>query len=255
MLSYQHAYHAGNPADLHKHLVLAELLAILTRKTRGISYLETHAGRGRYDLSAEESLKTGEAAEGISALTLPDCPLASALQTTRAQFGETAYPGSPLIAQTLLRAQDRLHLMELHPAEFKALRRHLRSDNTSVHHRDGYEGVLSLSPPKPRKGLVLVDPSYEIKTEYAQVAEFTHKLMAKWPEATMVLWYPILPAGQHLELISGLKLKFTRHEVGFSLKNGEGMTGSGLVLVNAPYGTADVLNRVPDMTDNLIKKI
>jgi len=255
MLSYQHGYHAGNPADLHKHLALAGLLTLLTRKARGISYMETHAGRGLYDLRAPEALKTGEAAEGIEAVDLPDCPLKFALDSTRARFGSHSYPGSPLIAQTLLREQDLLHLMELHPAEHKALRRALKSGNTAVHHRDGYEGVLSLSPPKPRKGLVLVDPSYEIKTEYAQVAEFTHKLMAKWPEATMVLWYPILPAGQHMELISGLKLKFTRHEVGFALKNGEGMTGSGLVLVNAPYGTAEVLNRVPEMTGNLIRKI
>jgi len=255
MLSYQHAYHAGNPADLHKHLVLAELLALLTRKARGISYMETHAGRGRYDLSAPESLKTGEAAEGIEAITLPDCPLATALQTTRARFGESAYPGSPLIAQTLLRAQDRLHLMELHPAEFGALRRALRTENTNVHHRDGYEGILSLSPPKPRKGLVLVDPSYEVKTEYEQVAEFTHKLMAKWPEATVMIWYPILPAGRHAELISALKLNFIRHEVGFALKDGEGMTGSGLLLVNAPYGSADILKRIPAMTGNLISKI
>ena len=194
MLSYQHSYHAGNPADLHKHLVLGELLALLTRKARGISYMETHAGRGRYDLSATESVKTGEAAEGIEALTLPDCPLRHALETTRRHFGEDAYPGSPLIAQTLLRPQDRLHLMELHPAEHKVLRRYLKSDNTAVHHRDGYEGVLSLSPPKPRKGLVLIDPSYEVKTEYAQVAEFVHKLMIKWPEATVMIWYPVLAA-------------------------------------------------------------
>ncbi len=241
MLSYQHAYHAGNPADLHKHLVLAELLTLLTRKPRGISYMETHAGRGLYDLSTPESLKTGEAAEGIQALTLPDSPLATAVQTTRRHFGESAYPGSPLIAQTLLRDQDRLHLMELHPAEFGALRRALRSPTTAVHKRDGYEGVLSLSPPKPRKGLVLIDPSYEIKTEYGQVADFTHKLMAKWPEATVMIWYPILPAGRHEELIAGLKLKVLRHEVSFALKDGEGMTGSGLALVNAPYGAEKCL--------------
>jgi 23S rRNA (adenine2030-N6)-methyltransferase len=241
MLSYQHAYHAGNPADLHKHLVLAGLLGLLTRKARGLSYMETHAGRGRYDLTAPEALKTGEAAEGIGALTLPDCPLATALHSTRARFGSAAYPGSPLIAQTLLRSQDRLHLMELHPAEFRALRRHLRSDNTHVHHRDGYEGVLALSPPRPRKGLVLVDPSYEVKTEYGQVAGFTHKLMAKWPEATVMIWYPILPAGRHQELVAALKLKFLRHEVRFDLKDGEGMTGSGLVLVNAPYGAEKCL--------------
>ncbi|MBL1435003.1 MAG: 23S rRNA (adenine(2030)-N(6))-methyltransferase RlmJ [Rhodobacteraceae bacterium] len=253
MLSYQHAYHAGNPADLHKHLVLAELLALLTRKSRGISYMETHAGRGRYDLSSPESLKTGEAAEGIEALTLPDCPLATALKTTRARFGDSAYPGSPLIAQTLLREQDRLHLMELHPAEFGALRRALRTDNTAVHKHDGYEGILSLSPPKPRKGLVLIDPSYEVKTEYEQVAEFTHKLMAKWPEASIMIWYPILPAGRHEELVSGLKLKFLRHEVSFNLKDGEGMTGSGLLLVNAAYGAEACLKQAVKLAKPLLR--
>ena len=243
MLSYQHGYHAGNPADLHKHLALAELLTLLTRKARGISYMETHAGRGLYDLRAPEALKTGEAAEGIEAVDLPDCPLKFALDSTRARFGSHSYPGSPLIAQTLLREQDHLHLMELHPAEHKALRRALKSGNTAVHHRDGYEGVLSLSPPKPRKGLVLVDPSYEVKTEYAQVADFTHKLMVKWPEATVMIWYPILPATRHEELLAGLKLKYLRHEVGFDLKEGQGMTGSGLVLVNAPYGAEYCLSR------------
>ena len=253
MLSYQHGYHAGNPADLHKHLVLAELLTLLTRKARGISYMETHAGRGLYDLGAPESLKTGEAAEGIEALDLPDCPLKTVLDTVRNGFGPAAYPGSPLIAQTLLRAQDRLHLMELHPAEYGALRKALRNDTTAVHKRDGNEGVMSLSPPKPRKGLVLIDPSYEIKTEYEQVADFTHKLMAKWPEATVMIWYPILPAGRHEALINGLKLKCLRHEVSFDLKDGEGMTGSGLVLVNAPYGAEKCLAEAVKLAHPILK--
>ena len=253
MLSYQHSYHAGNPADLHKHIVLAELLALLTRKARGISYMETHAGRGRYDLSAPESVQTGEAAEGIEALTLPDCPLLNALETTRRHFGEAAYPGSPLIAQTLLRAQDQLHLMELHPAEFRALRQNLRAKNTAIHKRDGYEGVLALSPPKPRKGLVLVDPSYEVKTEYAQVADFTLKLVAKWPEATVMIWYPILPAGRHEELIEGMRIKYLRDEVSFDLKDGKGMTGSGLLLVNAPFGAEKCFIKALDLARPILK--
>jgi len=253
MLSYQHSYHAGNPADLHKHLVLAEILGLLTRKSRGISYMETHAGRGRYDLGAAESLKTGEAAEGIEALTLPDCGLASVLKTTRARFGDAAYPGSPLIAQTLLRPQDRLHLMELHPAEYRALRLNLRAENTAIHKRDGYEGVLALSPPKPRKGLVLVDPSYEVKTEYIQAADFTRQLMAKWPEATVLLWYPLLPAARHTDLIDNLKLPYYRHEVGFSLKDGQGMTGSGLLLVNAPYGAESAFKKAVELARPLLK--
>ena len=181
MLSYQHAFHAGNPADLHKHFVLAGLLAQLTRKPRPISYMEPHAGRGLYDLSAPEAQKTGEAALGIARVTLPDGPYAQALAATRAQHGENTYPGSPLIAQTLLRDADQLHLMELHPAEHAALRRNLMGANTHIHHRSGPEGVLALSPPKPRRGLVLVDPSYEVKTEYESTAAFARALVAKWP--------------------------------------------------------------------------
>jgi len=253
MLSYQHSYHAGNPADLHKHLVLAELLTLLTRKARGISYLETHAGRGLYDLGTAEALKTGEALEGIQALTLPDCPLETALNATRARYGSNAYPGSPLIAQTLLRPQDQLHLMELHPAEYRALRLNLRTENTAIHKRDGYEGVLALSPPKPRRGLVLVDPSYEVKTEYAQAAEFTRQLMAKWPEATVLLWYPLLPAARHVELIDNLKLPYYRHEVGFALKDGQGMTGSGLLLVNGPYGAEKAFKKAVELARPLLR--
>ncbi|MHA1128680.1 MAG: 23S rRNA (adenine(2030)-N(6))-methyltransferase RlmJ, partial [Alphaproteobacteria bacterium] len=170
MLSYQHAYHAGGPADLHKHIALAELLALLTRKPRGITYMETHAGRGLYDLSSVEAMKTGEAKDGIAKIDLPDCPFAVAVKTVRQMHGETIYHGSPAIAAAMARANDKMYLMELHPAEFKALSVNLEGE-ASVHRRDGFEGVLAISPPKPRKGLVLIDPSYEVKSEYLQVAE------------------------------------------------------------------------------------
>ena len=245
MLSYQHAYHAGGPADLHKHIALAELLTLLTRKKRPITYMETHAGRGLYDLSAPESSKTGEAAEGIGQITLPECPFTAALQSIRAKHGETAYPGSPAIAQALLRPDDKIHLMELHPAEFRALKHNIK--NAAIHNRDGYEGILALAPPKPRKGLVLVDPSYEVKSEYLQVAAFTRKLMAKWPEATVLVWYPVLKAGRHTEMLDALKLPFLKDEVSFDLKDNKGMTGSGLALVNAPYGSEAVFTRTREL--------
>ena len=255
MLSYQHSYHAGGPADVHKHLVLAELLALLTQKTRGISYLETHAGRGLYDLASDDALKTGEAAEGINAFALPDCPLAQTLANIRQKHGPNAYPGSPVIARDLLREQDRLHLMELHPVEYRHLRQNLMGDRVSLHRRDGYEGVFAVAPPKPRKGLVLIDPSYEIKTEYAQVAEFSHRLMAKWPEATVMIWYPILEAARHLELVQGLKLPYLKHEVGFDLKDGQGMTGSGLILINAPYRSNEILRRIESQSAALLQPL
>lgn len=255
MLSYQHAYHAGNPADLHKHLVLAGLLTMLTAKPRPITCMETHAGRGLYDLGSPEALKTGEAASGIGSVTGGDHPYFAVLDAIRARFGPSAYPGSPLIAQTLLRPDDRLHLMELHPQEHAALKASLTAANTAVHFRDGFEGVLALSPPRPRKGLVLVDPSYEVKTEYAETAAFARTLIARWPEASLLIWYPILPANRHRDLLAGLSpLKFRRDEVSFTQKDGRGMLGSGLVLVNGPHGCDDAFVQALGMAKGVLAR-
>jgi 23S rRNA (adenine2030-N6)-methyltransferase len=238
VLSYQHGYHAGGPADLHKHIVLAELLARLTAKPRGITYLETHAGRGLYDLAAPEALKTCEAAQGIARLAPdPATPFGRALAAVRVEAGPSAYPGSPLLARHLLRPQDRMVLMELHPAEHAGLVAALSGEGVAVHRRDGFEGALALAPFQPRRGLALVDPSYEVKTEYAATAAFVRRLLAKWPEVAVLVWYPILPAGRHADLLDGLApLVAHLQEVAFDAPPPRGMTGSGLALLNAPYG-------------------
>lgn len=243
MLSYQHAYHAGGPADLHKHIALAELLARLTTKPRGITYLETHAGRGRYDLGAPEAARTGEAEAGIARLTPdPTTPYGMALAAVRARFGPAAYPGSPLLARTLLRPQDRLVLMELHPAEHAALKVALGGEGVAIHRRDGFEGALALAPFRPRRGLVLVDPSYEIKTEFEATGAFALRLLARWPEAAVLVWYPILPAGRHRDLLTALRpLDPIVSEVAFDPPPPRGMTGSGLALLNAPFGARAAL--------------
>ncbi len=237
MLSYQHAYHAGNPADLHKHQWLVRLLEALTVKPRGITYMESHAGRGLYDLSGPEAEKTGEAAMGIGAGPLPPGRYGEIVAAVRDRYGAAAYPGSPLIAAGMLRPQDRLVLMELHPAEHRALKAALAAPNIAIHHRDGCEGVLALSPPLPRRGLVLVDPSYELKSEYAAVPRFVGKLLRKWPEAVVAIWYPILPEARQTALVEGLAaLRPLRDETRFDLGKGRGMTGSGMLVVNPPYG-------------------
>jgi 23S rRNA (adenine2030-N6)-methyltransferase len=245
MLSYQHAYHAGGPADLHKHGALAELLAALTVKARGITYAETHAGRGLYDLAGTEALKTGEAAGGIARVVPdPDTPFGRVVASVRAAHGREAYPGSPLVAGALLRPQDRAVLMELHPAEHAALARAVPADDAEIHLRDGYEGILALAPFRPRRGLVLVDPSYEVKDEYATAATFVRRLARKWPEASVLIWYPLLPAGRDSELRDGLRmLSPLIDEVLFDPAPSRGMFGSGLALVNAPYGAAALLAR------------
>jgi 23S rRNA (adenine2030-N6)-methyltransferase len=257
MLSYQHSYHAGNPADLQKHIILAELLRLLTIKPRGISYLETHAGRGLYDLSAPEARKTGEAAEGIGKVTLPPrSQLGTVVEKVRGEHGVSSYPGSPMIAWHLLREQDRVILMEKHPGEVEALRQAMRLTAAEVHHRDGYEGVLALAPPEPRRGLVLVDPSYEVKTEYQQAAQFALKLRRKWPEAAIMIWYPLLAAGREAELLAPLAGEERRltHEVLFDLKGGAGMKGSGVILLNPPFGTEEILPSVAAMAPGVLRQ-
>lgn len=244
MLSYQHAYHAGGPADVHKHAALAALLARLTEKSRGISYAETHAGRGLYDLDAPEAAKTGEAAAGVDrAEPYPDSPYGRALRIVRDEFGPRAYPGSPMLAWALLRSQDRMALMELHPAEHAALRRNMEGSGAAIHHREGFERLLAIAPLAPRRGLVLVDPSYEVKSDYAAAAEFARRLARKWPEAAILIWYPLLPASRHMALLDGIApLRPLIDEVAFRDPPERGMTGSGLALVNAPYGAAALLD-------------
>lgn len=247
MLSYQHAYHAGGPADLHKHAALAALLALLARQGRPLTYMESHAGRGVYDLSGPEAAKTGEAARGIARLT-PSGPFAEALAKVRKRFGPSAYPGSPLVARALLRPGDRMLLCELHPAEHAALRAAMHRSppgaRYEVHRRDGHEALPALCPPEPRAGLALLDPSYEVKTEYAATARTAAALRRRWPEGRVLIWYPLLPEARHTALVGPLR----RAEPGalvdeapFAERPPRGMTGSGLILLNPPPGAAEAL--------------
>ncbi|SFE55940.1 23S rRNA (adenine(2030)-N(6))-methyltransferase RlmJ [Roseivivax sediminis] len=244
MLSYQHAYHAGNPADVHKHAALAWMLSYLTRKPKPLSYLETHAGRGLYDLTGAEALKTGEAAAGIGraeAAFAADHPYRAALAAIRARHGDAAYPGSPLLAATLLRAEDRLHLAELHPAEHAALAETLGADaRVRIHRQDGTDLARSLCPPTPRRGLLLCDPSWEVKRDYEDIPKLFAKLARAWNVGILVLWYPVLEAAPHRPMLERLVRDHPgalRHEVGFPpVRPGHRMRGSGLFVVNPPYG-------------------
>lgn len=247
MLSYQHGYHAGNLADVHKHRVLAQVLAAMVRAhpRDAITYMETHAGRGVYDLSDVQAKKTGESREGILALlkqkdvfSRVDDAYMQAVKNTQTRFGVTWYPGSPHIARYVLRPSDLMCCFELHPQEFAALNMRLKAKNVRLYKKDGYAGVMSVSPPMDsRVGLVLIDPSFEIKSEYEKVAEFIPALHKRWPEAVVLLWYPILEAGLHVEMIAQLKrmahADMWHHEDMFPHDSLLRMKGSGLFAINA----------------------
>lgn len=243
MLSYQHAYHAGNLADLHKHALLATALDYLTRKDKPLSYLETHAGRGLYHLDSAESRKTREARAGIERALAegwlaPDHPLSRALAWTRARHGATAYPGSPLIAQHFLRADDRAHLAELHPAEYEALSR--VAGFARLYRQDGIQMAQAVCPPTPRRGMLLMDPSYEVKSDYVTLPRVIAEIARKWNVGVLALWYPILTDNRHLAMTASLT---ARHpdallsEVRFApARPGHAMVGSGMFVVNPPWG-------------------
>ncbi len=249
MLSYQHAFHAGNLADVHKHALLAWMLDYLTRKDKPLSYIETHAGRALYDLSGAEAQKTGEAAQGITKVGdwfKADHPYAKARDAVTKTHGSHAYPGSPLIAANLLRANDSLHLAELHPGEFSALRDTVRAQAKAkpiqykLYHQDGAELVQSLCPPTPRRGLLLIDPPWEVKTDYDTWPQAIGQLATKWNVGIIALWYPILANGTDRAMVASLQKTHPDaliHEVRFSpAKKDHGMVGSGMFILRPPYG-------------------
>ncbi len=253
MLSYQHAFHAGNAADVHKHALLAWMLDYMTRKDKPFTYAETHAGRGLYDLAGAEAAKTGEAAFGIDKALLQgwfpsEHPYLRALSSIRQRHGPTAYGGSPLIATELLRPGDSIRLFELHPQEQPALERAMAGTGAEIMQADGLGGILSLAPPTPRRGLVLIDPSWEVKSDYRTVPAMMAALHRKWNVGIIALWYPILADRRHLPMLDGLQAAFPaalRSEVSFAAaRPGHGMTGSGLFVVNPPCGVGDEAERI-----------
>lgn len=251
MLSYQHIYHAGNLADVHKHSLLAWMLDYLTRKDKPLSFMETHAGRALYDLSDVAALKTGEAKQGIEKVAkwfAPDHPFARVLAEVRAAHGANAYPGSPLIAAHLLRPTDQIHLAELHPAEHAALDWAMSPYPVRCHLRDGFEMAFAQTPPTPRRGMLLIDPSYEIKTDYVDIPRHITKLARAWNVGVIALWYPILTNAAHRPMIDALNDAHPdalSHEVRFApARPGHGMVGSGMFVINPPYGLADEAKRL-----------
>lgn len=267
MLSYLHGFHAGNFADLHKHHLLVCLLSSLNRKAKPWSYLETHSGKAFYALDSDQAAKTAEFEQGIARLwqaeSLPDSveQYLEQVRQVNPSGGLQQYPGSPALAAGLAREGDQLHLMELHPGEAQQLKRAFAGhDGVGVHHRDGYEGVMALLPPKPNRGLVLIDPSYEVKAEYDQVAAFLPKALKRWPNGCFVVWYPLLPAQRWKMMLENIRRTGIANILCSELQVGaaeeQGMYGSGMLIINPPWQLDEVLNTSePWLTDLLAQRV
>lgn len=252
MLSYQHIYHAGNPADVHKHAILAAMLSYMTAKPKPMTYIETHAGRGLYALDSAEARKTGEAEAGVARLAerlRSDHPYRAVLGGLRTAHGPSAYPGSPLVAAHLLRPGDSLHLAEMHPREHAALAEAMSGTRVRVVQGDGFQMAQSICPPTPRRGVLMIDPSYEIKDDYAALPGFITAIHRKWNVGAIALWYPLLKDAPHRPMLRKLESAglpgALRHEVTFPpVREGHRMVGSGMFVVNAPWGLAEAAAEV-----------
>jgi 23S rRNA (adenine2030-N6)-methyltransferase len=270
MFSYRHGFHAGNHADVLKHLVLIAVVKYLTGKPTALTVIDTHAGAGLYRLDSDFAGTSGEAQDGI--LKLAASPLAqdAALSPLIADYlaliagfnpkGKLKiYPGSPFVSQALLRqeARDKLWLFEMHPTDSKALVGHVEQleagRQVSIERADGFEGLRKLLPPPSRRALVLIDPSYEIKTDYAKVAASIQDSLKRFVTGTYMVWYPVIPRPEAHELPR--RLKTLANQAGRSWLHAtlaigqaperakmpgeeaqrQGLTASGVFIVNPPH--------------------
>jgi len=255
-VNYRHAFHAGNFGDVLKHIVLVGLLERLAEKDKPFFFLDTHAGRGRYDLEGDAARRSGEARDGIGRIEAAgELPRLAARYLALVRSLDPAnaarirhYPGSPRLAAMLLRDTDRAALCELAPREAGDLRNEFgRDPRFAVHLRDGYEALRALLPPKERRGLVLVDPPYETQEqELATVAEALAAAQRRWPQGVYAAWYPIKRA----EAVATFHRALVRHGVTEALvvelsvhpaDSGVGLNGSGMVLLNPPWKLDEAL--------------
>lgn len=249
-MNYRHAYHAGNFADVVKHATLALVLDHLNRKDGGWLYLDTHAGIGAYDLGSVQAEKTGEWRAGIGRVLDADAPPAALslyLDLVRGQTAANRYPGSPLVARAFARPQDRLALCELHPEDAATLKRLFAADKrVGVHHMDGYAAFKALLPPPERRGVVLIDPPFEVKDEFERVRKGMAAAMKRWPSGLYLIWYPIKArepvARFHADLAMLGVPKTLAAEV--TIRAGDDpktLNGCGLAIVNPPWKLDEAL--------------
>jgi 23S rRNA (adenine2030-N6)-methyltransferase len=247
LLSYRHSFHAGNHADVVKHIVQSLILDALKQKDKPFVYHDTHSGVGRYDLTHEWSEKTGEYKQGIARLwqqtELPS-DITSYLDSIRALNSDQElryYPGSPRVARAQLREHDRMVLTELHPSDFPLLEQEFHRDRqVKIFKEDGFARLKASLPPKERRGLVLIDPPYELAKEYRDVVQAIADSYKRWSTGIYAIWYPVVNRYDIEDMLEGLQglgiRKILQIELGVSPDTNErGMTASGMIVINPPW--------------------
>lgn len=248
-MNYRHAYHCGNFADVMKHALLLALLKALKRKPAGFLALDTHAGCGRYDLESEEASRTNEWRSGVGLVLGDDAPgpLSDYREAVRSEVEDRhRYPGSPALIRAELRPQDHLVACELHPEDVRRLRRLFHADTqAAVHHRDGYEALRALLPPKDcRRGLILIDPPFERPDDFTRCAEAVALIRNRFRAGIVAVWYPI----KHRTPVRAFQTTLTDAGIRDVLAceillrppiDPSRLNGCGLIVVNAPFGFED----------------
>lgn len=267
-MNYRHDYHAGNFADVVKHVVLARILTYLKLKPRPFRVVDTHAGAGLYDLEGPEAAKTGEWRDGIARLFDADlsvsvadliAPYLDAVRAVNAPGELRYYPGSPLIARFLMRPDDVLVANELNDADCVRLKNEVRRfAATSVLKIDAWHAVKSLLPPKERRGIVLIDPPFEEKSEFADIVAALREAMARFATGVYVIWYPLKDeaADRFIDaVIARAKLEFL--DVRLTVCRpfaGLGLTAAGVLVLNPPYALKDELEVLMPVLRDLLQQ-
>lgn len=263
-MNYRHIFHAGNFADVFKHMVLSLLIKALKRKDTAFCYLDTHAGTGLYNLYAEAAQKTKEFNNGIGRIMgLTNSPpliseYESIIRKLNTQNNLQFYPGSPLIAQSLLREQDKMILCELHQTDVDQLKQNLwRDKRVAIHHQDGYQSLKAFLPPKEKRGLVLIDPPFERNDEYENIIKLLKQALQRWENGIYVIWYPIKDKNSVKRFLYHLKNLTVKNLLNTELYVYPEdiilrLTGCGMAIINAPWQLDEQMYELmPWLTKNL----
>jgi 23S rRNA (adenine2030-N6)-methyltransferase len=256
MLSYRHAFHAGNHADVLKHFIEVQLLRYLAQKDKSFWYIDTHAGAGCYALDSGYATQNAEYESGIARLwdrdDLPEslADYVALVKHINPDGQMKLYPGSPLVAQALLRDGDRMRLFELHPSDSEILQQNFSGRRVLIQTADGFGALKSLLPPPPRRALVLIDPPYEDKQDYQCVVSVLKEGLKRFSSGVYAVWYPQLQRSDARQLPGQLKQLPVKSWLNVALSvqelsmDGFGMHGSGMFILNPPWNLHGVLRQV-----------